>query len=320
MFVLEIIVGIALLSFGASWLTDGASALAKRLGVSEFLVGVTIVAIGTSMPEFVVSIQSALAGQSEVSIGNVVGSNVFNVFATLGVTTLIAPMMLNRTNIRRDIPFCVAASLLLFVLSLDGVLWGGGEDVLSRADGIVFLLCYVAFLLFIIRSGKRSEVDVELAKEQKNGAQMKPLKMVLLMVVGICGLIFGADTFLGGSIELARLLGLSEAVIGIVIVAVGTSLPELFASIVPAIKGKSEMALGNVIGSNISNILLILGASATITPLQLGGIGVVDMSVMLLAAVLVLLTAFVIGRNKITRLEGAIFIAIYVAYTVWLLR
>lgn len=319
MFAVEIILGIALLSFGATWLTDGASALAKRFGVSEFLIGVTIVAMGTSMPEFVVSLQSAIAGQAEVSIGNVVGSNVFNVFAILGLTTMIAPMTLTKDNTKRDIPLCIAASLLLFVLALDGVLWGGGLNMLSRTDGIIFLLCYLLFLWFVIRNGKVSTSPTPLESSEPV-KEMKLWKMGLLIVVGICGLIFGADTFLAGAIELAKLLGLSDAVIGIVIAAVGTSLPELFASIVPAIKGKSDMALGNILGSNIANILLILGASATITPLRLGDIGVVDMSMMLAAPVMVMAAAYMIGRNKITRIEGFIFFAVYVTYTVWLLR
>lgn len=319
MFAVEIILGIALLSFGATWLTDGASAMAKRFGVSEFLIGVTIVAMGTSMPEFVVSLQSAIAGQAEVSIGNVVGSNVFNVFAILGLTTMIAPMTLTKDNTKRDIPLCIAASLLLFVLALDGVLWGGGLNMLSRTDGIIFLLCYLLFLWFVIRNGKVSTSPTPLESSEPV-KEMKLWKMGLLIVVGICGLIFGADTFLAGAIELAKLLGLSDAVIGIVIAAVGTSLPELFASIVPAIKGKSDMALGNILGSNIANILLILGASATITPLRLGDIGVVDMSMMLAAPVMVMAAAYMIGRNRITRIEGFIFFAVYVTYTVWLLR
>ena len=154
MFVVYLILGIVLLSFGASWLTDGASALAKRLGVSEFIIGVTIVAIGTSMPELVVSVKSAIAGQADVSIGNVVGSNVFNVFAILGITTMISPMALTSGNIRRDIPFCLAASFLLFMLSLDSTIWGCGENLLSRVDGIIFLLGYALFLGYIIRSGR----------------------------------------------------------------------------------------------------------------------------------------------------------------------
>ncbi len=323
MFVVYLILGIVLLSFGASWLTDGASALAKRLGVSEFIIGVTIVAIGTSMPELVVSVKSAIAGQADVSIGNVVGSNVFNVFAILGITTMISPMALTSGNIRRDIPFCLAASFLLFMLSLDSTIWGCGENLLSRVDGIIFLLGYALFLGYIIRSGRKTAPKAPAVEPKAPNApekSMKVWKMCLLLVLGICGLVFGADMFLDGAVELATLVGLSEAVIGIVIVAAGTSLPELFASIVPAIKGKSEIALGNIIGSNIANILLILGTSATITPLRLGGIGAVDMSVMMLAAVLVMLSAFVIGKSKITRIEGFILFAIYVAYTLYLLR
>lgn len=320
--ILEIIIGVILLSIGASWLTDGAVALAKRFGVSEFLIGVTIVAIGTSMPEFVVSVQSAFAGQADVSIGNVVGSNIFNILAILGLTTMIAPMMLTSGNVRRDIPICIAISWLFFILALDGNIWGCKENILSRVDGIIFLVGYALFLWYVIRNGKQQGTEVNVSPDkEKNSAKDKPLWLAAVLVVaGICGLVFGADTFLDGAIKLARHFGLSEAVIGIVIVAAGTSLPELFASIVPALKGKSDIALGNIIGSNIANILLILGTSATITPLRLGGIGTIDLSVMMLAVVMLLLSAFIIGKNKITRFEGFLFFAVYVAYTIYLLR
>ena len=325
MFVVEIIIGIVLLSIGASWLTDGASAIAKRLKVSEFLIGVTIVAVGTSMPEFVVSLQSAIAGQADVSIGNVVGSNIFNIYAILGLTTIIAPLPLTRQNERRDIPICLATTVLLCILALDGTLWGAEANILSRVDGVALLLLYGLFLWYIIRGGRKEMTATEPApKPQTTPAtdqKSHPVWLAVAMVgAGLGGLVWGSDLFLEGSIELARRVGLSEAVIGIVLVTAGTSLPELFASIVPALKGKSEIALGNILGSNIANILLILGTSATLTPLRLGGITPTDMTVMLSAVVMVLLSAFVLGRRKITRAEGAIFLLIYVAYTLWLLR
>lgn len=324
MFIVEIIVGILLLSVGASWLTDGASAIAKRLKVSEFLIGVTIVAVGTSTPELVVSLQSAIAGQADVSIGNVVGSNIFNIYAILGLTTILAPLPLTRQNERRDIPICLGVTILLCLMALDATLWAGEANQLSRVDGIVLLVGYALFLWYIIRGGRKEMAAMPAPEPQTNPTtEEKIISMWLAVVmvgVGLGGLIWGSDMFLDGSIDLARRVGLSEAVIGIVLVAAGTSMPELFASIVPALKGKSEIALGNILGSNIANILLILGTSATLTPLRLGGITPTDMAVMLSAVVMVLLAAFVLGRRKITRIEGTIFLAIYVVYTLWLLR
>lgn len=323
MFIVNVLLGLVLLSVGASWLTNGASAIAKRLKVSEFLIGVTIVAVGTSMPEFVVSVQSAIAGQADVSIGNVVGSNTFNIYAILGLTALIAPLSLTSRSERRDIPICLGVSLLLCLLALDGTLWGKEANVLSRTDGIILLLLYGVFLWYSIRNGRKESPTTDSAPQPQTSTTEKPSPMWLAIVMvgaGFGGLIWGSDMFLEGAIELARLVGLSEAVIGIVLVAAGTSMPELFASIVPAIKGKSEIALGNILGSNIANILFILGTSATITPLRLGGITSFDLGVMVSAAFMVLISAFVIGRRKIVRLEGVLFIAIYVCYTIWLLR
>lgn len=291
--------------------------------MSEFLIGVTIVAVGTSMPEFVVSVQSAMAGQADVSIGNVVGSNIFNIYAILGLTALVAPLSLSAGSQRRDIPLCLTVSLLLCLLALDGFLWGGEANVLSRGDGVILLLLYVVFLWYAIRSGRRATTTVSPAPKPQTTTAAKQTTIWLAVVMvgaGFCGLIFGSDLFLGGAIELARKIGLSEAVIGIVFVAAGTSMPELFASIVPALKGKSEIALGNILGSNIANILFILGTSATITPLRLGGITPLDLGVMVSAVVMVLLSSHFIGHRKIMRVEGAIFLAIYVGYTLWLLR
>lgn len=318
MYIIEILLGAVLLSLGANFLTDGASAIAKRLKVSEFLIGVTIVAVGTSTPEFVVSLMSAIGGQSDVSIGNVVGSNIFNIYAILGITTIIAPLALTRENIRRDIPICLATTILLCILALDGTLWGAEGNILGRGDGLLLISLYGVFLWYMIRSGKKTAPTTEQSAEQP---RQKALWLSVVMVLGgLGGLVWGSDLFLDGSIILARKVGLSEAVIGIVLVAAGTSLPEFFASFISALKGNTEIALGNILGSNIANILLILGTSATIAPLRLGGITAVDMSVMLSAVVMVMLTAYTFRRRRIDRIEGLIFFAIYVVYTIYLLR
>ncbi len=321
MFIVEIIVGALLLSFGANFLTDGASAIAKRLKVSEYLIGATIVAVGTSMPELVVSVMSAINGQSDVSIGNVVGSNIFNIYAILGVTAMVSPLALTRDNIRRDIPICLATTLLLIALALDSSLWGRGANTLSRPDGILLLVGYGVFLWYMIRSGRNTSAPSATATDTTTTTKEEKLPLAVVKVaVGLGGLVWGSDLFLDGSIDLARRVGLSEAVIGIVLVAAGTSLPEFFASFVSALKGKTEIALGNILGSNIANILLILGTSATITPLRLGGITPIDMVVMLSAVVAVMVAAFTLRHKKIDRVEGFVFFAIYVVYTLWLLN
>ena len=319
MFIVQLILGAVLLSFGANYLTDGASAGAKRLHLSEFIIGATIVAVGTSMPELVVSVMSAINGSSEVSIGNVVGSNVFNIYAILGITCLITPLGVSRENIRRDIPIHIGVAALLCLLALDGSIWGRGENLLGRGDGIILLVLYVGFLWMMIAGGRRSPEAQPSTNEPEE--QLPSMWLSVVMIVGgLVGLVWGADMFLDGAITLARRVGLSEAVIGIVLVAVGTSLPEFFASFVSAIKGKSGIALGNLVGSNIANILLILGTSATIAPLRLGNVTMVDMVMMFSTSVALLAAVLLCGRGRIGRVEGALFLAIYVAYTISLLR
>jgi cation:H+ antiporter len=293
--------------------------VAKRLHLSEFIIGATIVAVGTSMPELVVSVMSAINGSSEVSIGNVVGSNVFNIYAILGITCLITPLGVSRENIRRDIPIHIGVAALLCLLALDGSIWGLGENLLGRGDGILLLVLYVGFLWMMIAGGRRSPEAQPSTNEPEE--QLPSMWLSVVMIVGgLVGLVWGADMFLDGAITHARRVGLSEAVIGIVLVAVGTSLPEFFASFVSAIKGKSGIALGNLVGSNIANILLILGTSATIAPLRLGNVTMVDMVMMFSTSVALLAAVLLFGRGRIGRVEGALFLTIYVVYTISLLR
>ena len=304
--ILLLIVGLGLILAGANFLTDGSAAVAQRFRVPEFIIGLTIVAVGTSTPELVVSVLSAAAGNSDVAIGNVVGSNLFNVFLILGVCALIRPLPLTRSNIRRDIPFGMAASLVLLAVTSDRLICAGAADRIGRIDGIV-----------TIRTTKRPEAVPADAGAKKPAA----LWLAVVMIAGgLAGLIFGGDMFLKSATEIARRLGISESVIAITLVAGGTSLPELASSVVSLLKGKSEMALGNVIGSNIANILLILGVSATIRPLTMGGITTTDILMVVLSSLLLLLTAFTFRRKQIDRWEGAIFLMIYVAYIWYLIR
>lgn len=314
--ILLLIVGLGLILAGANFLTDGSAALAQRFRVPEFIIGLTVVAVGTSTPELVVSVLSAIAGKSDVAIGNVVGSNIFNVFVILGVCALIRPLPLTAGNIRRDIPFGVITSLLLLALASDSFFRTGAADRIGRIDGVAMLLLYMALMWYTIRSTKRPETPT--AEEAKPG--MAGWLMAAMIVGGLAGLVFGGEMFLRSATSIARSLGISESVIAITLVAGGTSLPELASSLVSLFKGKADMALGNVIGSNIANILLILGVSATIHPLSMGGITVWDLLMVALSSVLLFFAAFTFKRRAIDRWEGTIFLAIYIAYIGYLIR
>ena len=306
--ILLLIVGLTLILGGANYLTDGASALAQRLRMPEFLIGLTIVAIGTSMPEMVVSVLSAINGQPDMAIGNVVGSNIFNVLLILGMCAMVRPIAFTKSNIRFDIPFGVAASLLLFILALDTLIGTGTTDSISRLDGAFMLLLYIALMAYTIRTAERPT--------QETSAQ-KPMAvwlMAVMIIGGLCGLIFGGELFLDSATAIARSLGVSESVIAITLVAGGTSLPELAASLVSLIKGKTDMALGNVIGSNIANILLILGLSALINPLTMGGITPRDLLMVMTTSVLLFVSVFTFRRHELDRTEGILFILLYAGY------
>ena len=315
--ILLLIVGLGLILAGANFLTDGSAALAQRFRVPEFIIGLTVVAVGTSTPELVVSVLSAIGGQSDVAIGNVVGSNIFNVFVILGVCALIRPVPLTAGNIRRDIPFGVLVSLLLLALAQDSLLCKGAADRIGRLDGAAMLALYILLMWYTIRKTKRPEATTP---TEGSKAPMAAWLTAVMIVGGLAGLVFGGEMFLRSATSIARSLGVSESVIAITLVAGGTSLPELASSLVSLFKGKAEMALGNVIGSNIANILLILGVSATIHPLSMGGITVWDLLMVLLSSVVVFLAAFTFKRKAIDRWEGALFVAIYAVYIWYLIR
>ena len=315
--ILLLIIGLGLILAGANFLTDGSAALAQRFRVPEFIIGLTVVAVGTSTPELVVSVLSAIGGQSDVAIGNVVGSNIFNVFVILGVCALIRPVPLTAGNIRRDIPFGVLVSLLLLALAQDSLLCKGAADRIGRLDGAAMLALYILLMWYTIRKTKRPEAT---APTEGSKAPMAAWLTAVMIVGGLAGLVFGGEMFLRSATSIARSLGVSESVIAITLVAGGTSLPELASSLVSLFKGKADMALGNVIGSNIANILLILGLSATIHPLSMGGITVWDLLMVVLSSVLLFLAAFTFKRKAIDRWEGALFVAIYAVYIWYLIK
>jgi cation:H+ antiporter len=317
-----LVVALAVIIISAMMLTDGSVALAARLHVPEFIVGLTVVAVGTSMPELTVSMLSALNGHGDMAIGNVVGSNIFNVFAILGVCAIFSPVVFTKTNIRRDIPMCVAASLLLWVTTADVLFGTGAEGTIGRVEGIIFLLLYVAVILYSIRSAKKDAPDLAAAPENDAATEnlMPWWKVFGLIIVGLAGLIYGGNMCLESATAIARSWGVSEAIIAITIVAAGTSLPELASSISAIISKKPSLALGNIIGSNIANILLILGASSTIKPLTMGNITPLDIYMVVGSAVVLLLSAVLVGKRKITRVEGLLYLAIYVTYVVLLMK
>ena len=298
-----IVIGVAMVLYGADRLTEGASALARKMNVPEIIIGLTIVAAGTSAPELFVSMASALKGTPDLAVGNVVGSNTMNCMLIVGCAAMVAPMTISRSTVKKDIPFSVGASLLLMLLALN--------SFLGRVDGIILLLGFAAFMAYTLRQAKTDKAD-EVQAEPSS-----VWKNVLFLLGGLLLLAVGSNLFVGHASSLALALGVSEGVVGLTVVAGGTSLPELATSVVAARKGQSAIAIGNVIGSNVFNILLILGLTATISPLQITGITTIDMAVMLLSVALVWLFSFT--RFTVERWEGAVLVGGYLVYLGWLI-
>ena len=308
--ILSFVVGIVLVILGADWLTKGASALARRFNMSELLIGLTIVAIGTSLPELVISTGSALKGSPGLALGNVIGSNIFNGMLILGVAALIAPIKFNAKMLTREIPFNLLASIVLILVSGSMLVGGAPGEMITRYGGLL-LLCFLAIFV-------RYTFSITNDSSEEAGEHLPVWKVVLFIVTGLAALIFGGNLFVDGATEVARVLGLSEAVIGITLVSAGSSLPELAVSVSAARKGNVGIALGNVLGSNILNIFFILGVSATITPISLDGFSCVDYYVLLASSLLIYIVARFGGKAVINRFEGAVLVAGYVAYTTWL--
>lgn len=298
--ILFIVIGIVLVLWGADRLTDGAVAVAEKMKMPQIVIGLTIVAMGTSMPEFCVSLISALKGTSDLAVGNIVGSNIFNTLLIVGVSALVAPMSIMKTTVRKDIPFALVASALLLIMCLDG-------DI-SRIDAAILFVMFLIFMYITLRGAKAQGTDLE-EKEKK---PMATWLSIVWILVGLACLIGGSNLFVDGATAVATKLGVSEAVIGLTIVAGGTSLPELATSVVSARKGNSGIAIGNVLGSNVFNILAILGLTGVISPMTLKGITMTDLSMMVISIILIWLFSFT--KYKIERWEGAILTAVFVGY------
>ncbi|MCC8186587.1 MAG: calcium/sodium antiporter [Bacteroides sp.] len=307
--------GLVFILVGASGLTDGAASLAARLRIPPIVIGLTIVAFGTSAPELTVSVSSALKGSADLAVGNVVGSNLFNTLVIVGCTALFAPIVISRNTLRKEIPLSILSAIALLIIANDMILNGDTENIISRTDGLL-LLCFFAIFMAYTFAMATGNIESEQEEEIKT---MPMWRAGVYMIAGMAGLVFGGQWFVDGASGIARALGVSESVIGLTLVAGGTSLPELATSVVAAIKKNPEIAIGNAIGSNLFNIFLVLGCSATITPLHIQGITNFDMLSLVGASVLLWVFGVFFAKRTITRVEGAILVAGYVAYITYLI-
>lgn len=319
---LLLVVGLALLLLGANYLVDSSVAIAKRAKISNFIIGLTIVGIGTSAPELFVSLQSGLTGHGDIAMGNVVGSNITNLLLILGVTAVICPFAIEKQTHRSDIPFSIFAAVLLTMFVNDSWNPGIDENILSRLDGGVFLIIFISYFIYtlFIKAKNPQETKEEMDQDATSSLEgKKPALLWPIAAVSLGALLCGGQLFLDSAINLARAWGMSEAVISITIVAVGTSLPELITSVLAACKNNPQLALGNILGSNVFNILMILGLTASITPIHVVGINAIDFMVMIGATVATFIVTYTFKKKKFDRAEGVIFLLCYVAYTIYLL-
>jgi cation:H+ antiporter len=305
--------GLLVIILSANALVTGASSIAKRFNISDLVIGLTIVSIGTSAPEMAVSIISALNGNTDIAVGNILGSNISNILLILGLSAIVYPLVVQKNTQYKEIPLVILSVVLIGICGNDIFFDKGSVNVLNRIDGIVFLFFFIIFLYYTFQIASVDDIP-------DNQIKRVPLwKSIVFITLGITGLYFGGNYFVKGAVIIARFLGMSESVIGLTIVAIGTSLPELATSVVAAWKKNPDIAVGNIVGSNITNVFLILGITATIKPLPLSNTTNIDIAVALLASLLLFLSTFVLNKRKITRLEGVIFISIYIIYLFYLI-
>ena len=310
--ILILIAGLLLILFGANWLVDGSSSVAKRFGISEFVIGLTIVGIGTSTPEMVVSFLSSIQGKADMAIGNIVGSNIFNTLMILGVTALIAPLTITKSNLKKDIPINIFVTILLILLGMNFTIFGMGKDQLCRIDGLILLGIFAWYLWSSFKSDSTDD-------EESNIKEYSILMSSVLIIAGLASLIVGGRLFVNSATELAKMFGVSDKFIAITVMAAGTSMPELATCVVAALKGRGQLALGNILGSNISNILLILGGSSLINPLSFTGMTYVDLGVVLVSALFILGRAYLFRKNSLDRFEGATLLLMEAGYMWYLI-
>lgn len=302
---LLLVLGIIVVLRAADWLTNGSVGLARRMGVPQIVIGLTIVAIGTSMPEFFVSLMSAVNGTPDLAVGNIVGSNIFNALLIVGVAAMVTPITILPSTVKKDIPVAVFASVLLMGMTLDGRI--------SRIDAAILFAFFLVFIWLTLRGAKTGEST----EDAQTGKQLTVGKSIWFMLCGLIGLVAGSQVFVSNASALAHTIGISDAVIGLTIVAGGTSLPELATSVVAAKKGNSGIAIGNVLGSNVFNILMILGITGLVQPMIITGITMVDLAMMVVSMVLLWLFSFT--KYRIQRWEGVVLTVVFVGYLSWLI-
>lgn len=327
--VLLLIGGLVLVLVGANYLVDGATAVAKRFGLSDMIIGMTIVAAGTSAPEMVVSFIAAVQGNAAISVGNIVGSNICNILLILGISAAVFPIVLSRDNVLKEIPFVLLSAAVLCVLSMDGLINGTSpdSDALSLSDGIILLLFFAVFMVYSFLTAHKTEPLQDFGAEDivskaygKSKSAWKRTWLPILMIIGgLCTLIWGGQIFVDAATKVAKMLGISDAVIAVTVIAIGTSVPELATSVIAAAKKNPGLALGNVVGSNIFNVFFILGVSATITPLSTASFSMINYIMLGLSSLLLFLTAFTFKRKTIDRAEGIIFLILYAGYIIMLI-
>lgn len=310
------IVGLVLLVYASNWLIDGSSSLAQRLNVSDLVIGLTVVAFGTSSPELIVNLIASFNGNTDIAIGNVVGSNIFNLLVILGLTAAISPIVVKSTTVWKEIPFSILAVVVMWLMANDVILDGYSRAEISRIDGLVLLSFFSIFLAYTFALAKSSG---PLHEEVEASKKMGVLKSIIFVIGGLTGLFFGGKFLVEGAVDIAKMLGMSEAVIGLTVVAAGTSLPELATSIVAATRKKSDIAIGNVVGSNIFNIFLVLGVSATIRPIPFNIKSNFDLLFLLVASLVMFAFLFIGKQKQINRNQGIFLFLMFVAYTTYLL-
>ncbi len=312
------IVSVIVLVKGADWVTDGASSIAKRFNISDLIIGLTVVSIGTSAPELVVNLFASSSGSSDLAIGNVLGSNIFNTLAILGICAMISPVLVKRATVQIEIPLGLLAALVLGILANDMLIDGSSGSILSRSDGIILLFFFVIFMYYTFFSAQK---DKKLSVEESEEIQKLPLGLSILMLLGgFAGLIGGGKFMVDAAIEIAQSWGVSEGIIGLTVVAAGTSFPELVVSIMAARKGSADMAIGNVVGSNVFNVFFVLGISATVRPIPFNpNANNMDIVVTALGCLMVVAFVFLGEGRKISRGEGTALTFGYVAYIAYLI-
>ncbi|SDL14068.1 calcium/sodium antiporter [Lacicoccus qingdaonensis] len=316
-----LVVGFVLLIKGADWFVDSASTIAKKLSISPIIIGLTIIAFGTSAPEAVVSIIAALEGNGDMVAGNVVGSNIINITLVLGLTVVVAPIVVEKEVANRDIIFALGASVLMLLLISERWFGAEGGSVISRLDGVIILGGLLFYMFYIFKKAKRAKSitmdDAAKADSTEEGQKFGWARLIVVLIIGLVGIVLGGELVVSSATEIAVALGMSQALVGLTIIALGTSLPELVTSVMAAFKGETEMAMGNLIGSNIFNILLVTGLASSIMPLDVTGVIVFDIILMILITVML----FIFARTgyRLRRTEGIVLVAIYLVYFVYII-